>query len=62
MHLQLCDLASNTAAKRSVMYVLINLRCADSVCLYRTDFVCVTKLKLKVKQIHQEIHLLLQLI
>jgi len=33
-YLSPCDSASNTVVKRSVVSVFINLRYADSVCLY----------------------------
>jgi len=38
--LQPCDSTSNAVIKRSVLYVFINLRCAESVCLYYGLRVC----------------------
>jgi len=38
--LQPCDSASNVIVKRSVLYLFINLRCAESVCLYYGLRVC----------------------
>jgi len=38
--LQLCDAASNAIVTRSVLYVFINLRCAERVCLYYGLRVC----------------------
>jgi len=37
------DSASNAVAKRSVLSVFINQRCAECVCLYAMDFVSVGK-------------------